>query len=357
MRNIRVLIVDDSAIVRDILSRELSACPGIVAAGTAGDPYVARSKIESGNYDVLTLDIEMPRMDGLTFLKYLMKYRPMPVVIVSSIAVRDNQAAIAALELGAVDVVHKPGGPFSVEAVVDDLCAKIREAAATPISRLAAVSARLNMPGKSLPGNGVLKTRHVLAEVSTTEKLAVIGASTGGTIALEELFMRFTPVFPPVLAVIHMPERFTASFACRLDALCELHVKEAENGEKILPGTIYIAPGGYHMLVTASGADRIVRIKDGPKVFGQRPAVDVLFNSAAEVIGKNCIAALLTGMGHDGAAGMKAIRDAGGYTIAQDEASCIVFGMPKEAIVIGAACEVTPLDNIADSILRLNSGR
>jgi two-component system, chemotaxis family, protein-glutamate methylesterase/glutaminase len=350
MKKTRVLIVDDSAIVRDILSRELETCPEIEVAGTAGDPYIARNKIEAGDIDVITLDIEMPRMDGLTFLRYLMKYKPIPVIIVSSLVTPNNQAAIEALELGAVDIVHKPGGPFSVEDVVGDLCVKIREAAALPLSRLIAASLRLNESGLNQQ-----RTRHALSQISTTNKLAVIGTSTGGTIALEELFSSFTPGFPPVLAVIHMPERFTASFAQRLDKLCELHVKEAENGEVVMPGTIYIAPGGYHMLVTTSGADRIIRIKNGPKVCGQCPAVDVLFNSAAEAVGKNCIAALLTGMGHDGAAGMKAIRSAGGYTIAQDEASCIVFGMPKEAIALGAACEVTPLADIAGSIMHHTS--
>jgi two-component system, chemotaxis family, protein-glutamate methylesterase/glutaminase len=348
MKKIRVLIIDDSAIVRDILSRELSECPEIEVAGTAGDPYIARNKIEAGDIDVITLDIEMPRMDGLTFLRYLMKYRPMPVIIVSSVVSPDNQAAIEALELGAVDIVHKPGGPFSVEDVVGDLCGKIREAAALPLPRLLAASGRLAASG-SRPA-GIRRT--ALSQIATTDRLAVIGTSTGGTIALEELFTHFTAGFPPALAVIHMPERFTASFAQRLDRLCEFHVKEAGNGETVMPGTIYIAPGGYHMLVAASGADRIIRIKGGPKVCGQRPAVDVLFNSAAGTVGKNCIAALLTGMGHDGAAGLKAVRDAGGYTIAQDEASCIVFGMPKEAVALGAACEVTPLCNIAGSIIR-----
>jgi two-component system, chemotaxis family, protein-glutamate methylesterase/glutaminase len=347
MKKIRVLIVDDSAIVRDILSRELSVCPGIEVAGTAGDPYIARSKLESDAIDVITLDIEMPRMDGLTFLRYLMKYKPMPVIIVSSLVSSSNPAAIQALELGAVDIVHKPGGPFSIGDIVTDLSLKIRQAAAMPVSRLIAASARLQTQ------EHIAVSGHpALSHISTTNLLAVIGTSTGGTIALEELFTKFTADFPPTLAVIHMPERFTASFAERLDGLCALHVKEAVDGETVMPGTIYIAPGGLHMLVAASGANRIIRIKNGPKLFAQRPAVDVLFNSAAENVGKNCIGALLTGMGRDGATGLKAIRDAGGYTIAQDEASSIVFGMPKEAIALGAACEVTPLDKIAGSILK-----
>lgn len=347
MKKIRVLVVDDSAIVRDILSHRLSESYDIEVTGTAGDPFVARSKLETNDYDVMTLDIEMPRMDGLTFLKYLMKYKPMPVIIVSSIAAASNRAAVEALELGAVDVIHKPGGSLSVEAVVDELCVKIREAAVTPVSKLLGASQKLHKFPRPFSSNG-----NTLSKICTTDKLAVIGASTGGTIAMEELFSHFTAGFPPVLAVIHMPEHFTASFAQRLDGLCELHVKEAEDGETVMPGTIYIAPGGYHMIVASSGAKRMIRIKNGPKVFGQRPSVDVLFKSAAEAVGRNCIAALLTGMGKDGAMGMKEIRDAGGYTIAQDEESCIVFGMPKEAIALGGACEVTPLEKIAASILR-----
>ncbi|MCI1209843.1 MAG: chemotaxis response regulator protein-glutamate methylesterase [Treponema sp.] len=345
MKKIRVLVIDDSAIVRDILSRQLSAYPEIEVTDSAGDPYIARNKIETTEFDVLTLDIEMPRMDGLTFLKYLMKYNPLPVIIVSSIASGNNQAAIEALELGAVDVVQKPGGPFSVEEVTEELAEKIVEASIVPRSRLLIASEKLKKRNKTI-------ARKTLSKIATTKRLVVVGASTGGTIALEELFTRFTPDFPPTLAVIHMPPRFTASFANRLDGLCIPHVKEAEDGELVMPGTIYIAPGGYHMLVGTSGTDRIIRIKNGPKLFGQRPAVDVLFNSAADNIGRNCTAAILTGMGRDGAAGMKAIRDAGGYTIAQDEESCIVFGMPKEAITLGGACEITPLSGIAASIGR-----
>ena len=343
MRKIKVLVIDDSAIVRDILARQLSAHQEIEVSDSAGDPYIARNKIEKEDFDVITLDIEMPRMDGLTFLKYLMKYKPLPVIVVSSIVSGSNQAAIEALELGAVDIVRKPGGPFSVEEVIEELAVKIIEAAAVPRSRLLAVSGKL----RRQYGIGIKKT---LSQIITTNQLVVVGASTGGTVALEELFIRFTPDFPPTLVVIHMPERFTASFADRLNGLCQNHVKEAQDGELVMPATIYIAPGGYHMLIETSGANRIIRIKNGPRVFGQRPAVDVLFNSAATNIGKNCIAALLTGMGRDGAKGMKAIRDAGGYTIAEDEESCIVFGMPKEAIALGGACEITPLDKIAESI-------
>lgn len=346
MKKIKVLIVDDSAIVRDILSKQLSQNPSIEVVSTASDPYIARDKIEKLEIDVITLDIEMPRMDGLTFLKYLMKYHPLPVIIVSSIASKQNQAALEALELGAIDVVSKPGGPFSVEEVGEELGKKIILAAAIPRSHILTASERvINLHGRA-------KGVKTLSRIATTHQLLAIGASTGGTIALEELFTRFTPDFPPALTVIHMPAGFTASFAKRLDDLCQVHVKEAIDGEPVLPATVYIAPGGVHMIVEVSGSENRIRIKNGPKVHNQRPAVDILFESVAQNIGKNCIGVLLTGMGRDGAAGLKKIRDSGGYTIAQDEESCIVFGMPKEAIDLGAACEVTSLTAIASQILK-----
>lgn len=350
MKKVKVLIVDDSAIVRDILSKRLSQNPAIEVVGTANDPYIARTKLEKLEIDVITLDIEMPRMDGLTFLKYLMKYKPMPVIIVSSIAEKQNQASLEALELGAIDVLTKPMGPYSVDEMADELGKKILFAASIPRSHILSASERvIALYGKNTAN---AKRGMALSRIATTHQLLVIGASTGGTIALEDLFTRFTPDFPPALTVIHMPANFTASFAKRLDNLCQVHVKEAVDGELILPATIYIAPGGYHMIVKVSGANRYIRIKNGPKVHNQRPAVDVLFDSAATDIGKNCIGVLLTGMGRDGALGLKAIKDAGGYTIAQDEDSCIVFGMPKEAIDLGAACEVTSLPEIAPSILK-----
>ncbi len=350
MKKIKVLIVDDSAIVRDILTRRLSEHPAIEVVGSAPDPFIARNKIESQEIDVITLDIEMPRMDGLTFLKYLMKYKPLPVIIVSSLTEGQNQAALEALERGAVDIVSKSGGPYSVEEISEELAEKIVEAASVSKTRLASASERLQ---SSIEVNNKKPfTRSALSQISTTHKLLVVGASTGGTIAMEEIFTKFTPDFPPTLAVIHMPEHFTASFANRLDTLCQVHVKEAEDGELVMPATVYIAPGGYHMQVATSGANRIIRIKNGPRLHGQRPAVDILFDSAAEKIGKNCIAVLMTGMGRDGASGLKKIKDSGGYTIAQDEASCIVFGMPKEAIALGGHCEITPLTDIPKAITK-----
>jgi two-component system chemotaxis response regulator CheB len=342
--SVQVLIVDDSAIVREILAKRLEGLQGIHVAGVAPDPFVARQKLETIPVDVITLDIEMPRMDGLTFLKYLMKYDPKPVIIVSSLADKTNRASMQALELGAVEIVPKPGGPYSVDEVIDSLATKILAAAAIPAGRLRELSTRVR---ERYPARGHSR---LLSGLATTRRLVLVGASTGGTIALEALFSRFKPEFPPALTVIHMPERFTRSFAQRLDDICPVRVKEAEDGEKVMPATVYIAPGNLHMRVEARGTDRIIRTGMGPRIFGQRPAVDVLFQSAAEAVGKNAIALLLTGMGRDGAAGLLEIRRAGGWTIAQDEASSTIFGMPKAAIDLGAAMEVLPLDAMPDRI-------
>jgi two-component system chemotaxis response regulator CheB len=341
MGKVRVLVVDDSAIVRDILTKKLSAHPDIEVVGSAVDPYIARQKLESMDVDLVTLDIEMPRMDGLTFLRYLMKYKPMPVIVVSSLGDSSSRAAIEALSLGAMDVVRKPGGPFSVEDVVDDLIPKILAARGMDMGKLNSASERLHASEESAP-----RQPKILARISTTRRLLAIGASTGGTIALETLFRGFTTDFPPTMAVIHMPERFTKSFADRLNGFCQVTVKEAEDGEAVMPATVYIAPGNYHMTVRTVGKDRIVKIGTGPKLFNQRPAVDVLFDSVAEEVGRNAIGVILTGMGRDGASGLLKIRQSGGFTIAQDEASSIVFGMPKEAIAVGGADEVIGLDGI-----------
>lgn len=348
MEKVKVLVVDDSAIVRDILVKRLSAHPAIEVVGTAIDPFMARQKLETNKVDVLTLDIEMPRMDGLTFLKYLMKYDPRPVIVVSSLTDKSNAASLKALELGAFDIVPKPGGPFSVEEVSLELAEKIVAAKGADMSRVRQAAERLQ-GAQHAPVN-----KKILSSIVTTHKLAVIGASTGGTVALEELFKGYTRDFPSTLAVIHMPERFTASFAARLNEICQVDVKEAQDGEKVMPASVYIAPGNHHMMVKTVGADRVIRIKDGPRLHGQRPAVDPLFQSAAEELGKNCIGALLTGMGRDGAEGLLAIKEAGGHTICQDENSCIVFGMPMEAIKLGAANEVLDLHAIAPRIKALS---
>jgi two-component system chemotaxis response regulator CheB len=337
---IRVLVVDDSAIVRSLLTEHLSRHPRIEVVASAVDPYVARNKLETLDVDVITLDIEMPRMDGLTFLRLLMKHDPRPVIVVSSLTAEGNEAALKALELGAVDVVPKPGGPFSVQEVIDILVQKILAAPHADLGKLKSRSERLERSRPlSPPGK-------VLAGLATTNKLVVVGASTGGTGALEEVFTGLPAATPPILTVIHMPERFTASFAHRLDGLCRVRVKEAEDGEKALAGTVYIAAGNYHLSVVTRGAERLLKVHMGPKVFSQRPAVDVLFRSAAEEVGRNCLGILLTGMGKDGAEGLLKIRQAGGRTVAQDEATSIVFGMPKEAIALGAAEAVLGLGEI-----------
>ncbi|NNM67896.1 MAG: chemotaxis-specific protein-glutamate methyltransferase CheB, partial [Spirochaetales bacterium] len=291
----------------------------------------------------LTLDIEMPRMDGLTFLKYLMKYFPIPVVVVSSLTDGKNAASLDALELGAVDIVPKPGGAYSVADILETLKEKILIAASVDFSKIK-VQAQKNR-------EIVLKApKRLLSQIATTNKLIAVGASTGGTIALESLFKGFTPDFPPTVCVIHMPERFTTTFAQRLDSISRVNVVEAADGMMLVPATVYLAPGNFHLMVRARGKDFFLRVVSGPKVHHQRPAVDVLFQSVAAEAGRNAVGVLLTGMGRDGAEGLLKIKTAGGTTIAQDEASCIVFGMPKEAIALGAADKILPLEQIAEAV-------
>ena len=353
MNKIRVLIVDDSAIVREILTQRLSRDPRIEVVGSAMDPYVARDKLEKLEVDVITLDIEMPRMDGLTFLRLLMQQAPMPVIIVSSLAKEANEAALKALELGAVDVVPKPGGPFSVEEVIPYLADRIVAASLANVSRLREhIATAVASPALSPSAihNKIKKPASYLSKIKTTNQLIAIGASTGGTVALEVLFREWEPDFPPTLVVIHMPERFTATFAARLNDISRASVKEAEAGDRLQTGCIYVAPGNYHMLLRAQGTERTLKIVQGPKICNQRPAVDPLFDSVAAHAGQNCIAALLTGMGRDGAKGLLNIKEAGGYTIAQDEKSSIVWGMPKEAIDLGAAQSILALEKITQHI-------
>lgn len=345
MGKIKVFVVDDSAIVRNILTERLSKEPDIEVVGSALDPFVARDKLENLNVDVITLDIEMPRMDGITFLKYLMKYAPTPVIIVSSLTDRTNQASMAALNAGAVDIVPKPGGPMSIDEVVGVLSDKIRAAYRIDKSKLKGIVQTESDDLRKEPVK-----RKILSTITATDKLITVGASTGGTQALEVLFKGFEIDFPPTLAVIHMPPKFTTTFAKRLNDVCDVTVREAVNNERALAGTVYIAPGGYHMIIKTVGTDKIIKVVDGPKVFNQRPAVELMFNSVAENIGKNAVGVLLTGMGRDGAKGLLNIKESGGYTIAQDEASSIVWGMPKEAIDIGAACKVSGLTSISADI-------
>jgi two-component system chemotaxis response regulator CheB len=334
---IRVLVVDDSALVRRILSEALGRHPDIEVVGTATDPYVARERIVALRPDVITLDVEMPRMDGLSFLAKLMRHHPLPVVVVSSVTPQHSDAALRALALGAVEVIAKPGAMQATAEVVDELVRAVRIAARARVTRLVATA----------------DTRPVaaLAALDTTHKLVAIGASTGGTQAIEAVLRRFPVDAPATVIVQHMPEHFTASFAKRLDALSAMTVREARDGDVLAPGLALVAPGGKHLVIQASGARWVARVKDGPKVHHQRPAVDVTFQSLARAAGRNAVAALLTGMGADGAKGLLAMREAGAHTIAQDEASSVVWGMPREAIKLDAAREVLPLDEVAEGLL------
>ncbi len=345
MGKINILIVDDSAIVRQILSDNFKKNNHFGIVHTAVDPYNARNKIARNEYNVLILDIEMPRMDGLTFLKYLMKSYPLPVLILSSLTDSRNEASMKALELGAIDIVPKPGGPYSVGNVINTLIEKTIAAFKIDFEKVKKIAL------KNISTGSQNKIKY-LSKIRTTNKFIVIGASTGGPNALEILFKSFNNTFPPTACVIHMPEKFTYSFAKRLDSICTVNVKEAENNEKAETGCVYIAPGNYHLKVKLVGANKILKVVKGPQINHQRPSVDILFNSVAENIGRNCIGALLTGMGKDGAEGLLNIKNNGGYTIAQDEVTSIVFGMPKEAIEMGAADKILPVGKIANAIAR-----
>ncbi|MCX5768004.1 MAG: chemotaxis response regulator protein-glutamate methylesterase [Gemmatimonadetes bacterium] len=336
---IRVLVVDDSALVRKILTDELSKHDDIEVVGTAVDPYAARDKIVKLRPDVITLDVEMPRMDGLTFLEKLMKHLPLPVVVLSSLTPKNSETALRALALGAVEVIAKPGSSYSTGDVAAKLVQAVRNAASAHVTKRAPLT---DGPRPSLASMGTL---------STTHKVLAIGASTGGTRALEEVLRMLPHDAPGTVIVQHMPPGFTDAFARRLDGLCAVNVREGREGDDVVPGTVLIAPGDHHMLLVRNGARYQVVIKDGPPVHHQRPAVDVLFQSVARNAGKNAVGVILTGMGADGAAGLLQMREAGARTIAQDEATCVVFGMPKEAIKLGAAEEIVPLPMIAHAIL------
>jgi two-component system chemotaxis response regulator CheB len=345
---VRVLIVDDSALVRRILSDALSKYPDIEVVGTAMDPYVARERIVALRPDVVTLDIEMPRMDGLSFLTKLMRHFPLPVVIVSSLTQRNSDTALRALALGAVGVIAKPGSSLAAGDIGDELVRAVRAASHARV---------VKRDVEPAAAHAVPPMRSAISMLDASHKLIALGASTGGTQALEQVLRRFPADAPATVIAQHMPEHFTASFAQRLDSLCAIRVKEATDGEYITPGLALVAPGGKHLIVQASGARWVARVKDGPKVHHQRPAVDVLFQSVARCAGPNAVAALLTGMGADGAKGMLAMRQAGAYTVAQNEATCVVYGMPREAVKLDAAVDVLPLDRIADAMLSLGKGR
>jgi len=335
--NVKVLIVDDSAIVRKILSSHLDQQRGIEVVGTAPDPYIARDKIVALDPDVLTLDVEMPKMDGITFLRKLMQYHPMPVIILSSLTPKGSKTAMEAMEAGAIDVISKPGPAYSVGNACNELVEKIKAASRAKINRKAIVAS--NAPVERLS----------LSE--TTNKIFAIGASTGGVQALTHVLSALPANSPGTLVVQHMPARFTASFAERLNGECEMEISEAKDGDHVVPGRVLIAPGGYHMMLQRSGANYYVAVKDGPPVCRQRPSVELMFNPVAKFAGANAIGAILTGMGDDGATGLLNMRNAGAHTIAQDEASCVVFGMPKEAIERGGAEKVVPLGDVAKTLL------
>lgn len=342
MRSIRVLIIDDSAIVRKVMSQELSKYPDIEVVGTAPNPYVGRDKIVSLEPDVITLDIEMPRMDGITFLRKLMKHYPLPVIVVSALTPKGSGLSLEALEIGAVDVVAKPGGSYTVGDISQDLAQKIR------------IAARANVRGRQQEKERESAPPEVCTALrQTTNKVIAIGASTGGTEALKKVLTHMPPNAPGIVIVQHMPANFTSAFAMRLNDVCAMSVKEAENNDAVTPGRVLIAPGNYHMIFRRSGARYYVEIKDGPMVHHQRPAVDILFKSTARYAGSNAIGVILTGMGADGAQGLLEMRQAGARTLAQDEQSCVVYGMPKEAVKNGAVERELPLGRIAEEILRM----
>lgn len=337
---IKVLCVDDSALIRDLLTTIINEQPDMEVVATAPDPLVARDLIKQHNPDVLTLDVEMPRMDGLDFLDRLMRLRPMPVLMVSSLTQSGSEITLRALELGALDFVAKPslGVRSGMLEYASEIADKIR----------AAARSRPRQARKAAAAPAALK-----APLISSEKLIIIGASTGGTEAIRAVLEPLPANSPAILITQHMPGGFTRSFAERLDRLCRITVKEASEGERVLPGHAYIAPGGHHLELARSGANYVVRLHDGEPVNRHRPSVDVLFHSAAKHAGKNAIGVILTGMGKDGAVGLLEMRQAGAPTIAQNEQSCVVFGMPREAIAVGGACETLALDEIPARVLAL----
>jgi len=337
---IRVLIVDDSALVRKILTVELSRYRDIEVVGSAVDPYVARDKIVKLRPDVVTLDLEMPRMNGLAFLAKLMKYYPLPVVVVSSLTPKNSEAAMRALELGAVEVICKPGSAYRTPEISHQLIHAVR----------AAASAQITKQQGSLETSATRGETHDF-HLQTTHKVLAIGASTGGTKAIESLLRGLPPTSPGTLIVQHMPQQFTTTFAQRLNQICQMEVREAQDSDYVVPGVALVAPGNRHMLLQQDGSRYLVRIKDGPAVNHQRPSVEVLFQSVARSAASNAIGVLLTGMGADGAKGLLEMHEKGAYTLAQDEETCVVFGMPREAIRLGAVDEVVPIQHVPQAII------
>lgn len=358
---IKVMLVDDSAVVRQVLTAVFTQATGIEVADVAHDPIMAMEKMKARWPDVIVLDVEMPRMDGITFLKQLMSTRPTPVVICSSLTQKGSDMAMNALAAGAVEVIAKPTGGVKafLEANGNALVQAVKAAASARMGnvRVAPAAPQAGAGGKpllatpsKLSADAVLDAPTGREMFSTTERIVVIGTSTGGTQALEHILTRLPRGCPGIAIVQHMPERFTSSFAERLNRLCVIEVKEAANGDRIIPGRALIAPGGKHMMIKRSGAFYHVDIVDGPPVSRHKPSVDVLFRSAAKFAGRNALGVIMTGMGDDGAKGLKELHDTGAHTIAQDEQSCVVFGMPKEAIKLGAARDVLSLDALPGAI-------
>jgi two-component system chemotaxis response regulator CheB len=337
--SVRVLIVDDSAVVRKIFTSELSRDPDIEVVGTAPDPFIARDKIVKLKPDVLTLDVEMPRMDGITFLRKLMKHFPIPTVVVSSLTQKGGELAMEALDAGAVEVMCKPGASYSVGDMSVELIGKIK--AASHVKLLKSIES----------SKSALAKPKKLSMSKTTNKVVAIGASTGGTQALADVLKVLPANTAGTVIVQHMPENFTRSFANRLNDICDMEVSEARDGDSVTPGRALIAPGNYHMMLNRSGARYYVKVKNGPLVNRHRPSVGVLFQSVAKFAGANAVGVMLTGMGNDGAEGMLQMKQNGAITIAQDEKSCVVFGMPKEAIKLGCVDKIEPLHNIPSQIL------
>jgi len=354
MRKIKVLVVDDSAVVRQTLTAILETDPQIEVMGVASDPYVAAKKIMSEVPDVITLDVEMPRMDGLTFLRKIMTQHPMPVVIISSLTARGTETAMKALENGAVDIITKP--QLNTKQFIEEskikICDAVKAAARAKLNRKPTATPALTVRPKNT-ADAVLAAGSPNAMIKTTEKVVAVGASTGGTDALR-VFLEAMPADTPGIVIVqHMPENFTKSFANRLNDLCQISVKEAENGDSVIRGRALIAPGNHHMILKRSGARYYVEINDGPLVNRHRPSVDVLFRSTARYAGRNAIGVIMTGMGDDGARGLLEMKNAGAITIAQDEATSVVYGMPKEAVKLGATQHIMPLQNIASKVLQL----
>lgn len=352
-KKIKVLIVDDSALVRQTLRDILALDPQIEVMASASDPFVAAEKMKQEIPDVITLDIEMPRMDGITFLQKLMAQHPIPVVICSTLTEQGSETTLKALENGAVEIIQKPklGTKSFLEESRVRICDAVKAAAQVRVKRSPEVR---NIEPK-LTADAVIARPTSKAMIETTEKVVAVGASTGGTEALRVLLQAFPPDAPGVVVVQHMPEHFTGAFARRLDGICRITVKEAEQNDTVIRGRALIAPGNRHMLLKRSGARYYIEIKDGPLVCRHRPSVDVLFRSAARYAGRNCVGVIMTGMGDDGARGMREMNEAGATTIAQDEESCVVFGMPNEAIKLGGVDRVLPLVSIAPELLRICS--